>query len=146
MPQKMSYFTVMLYTLTGGLAYGGTADSPMGFLKLTTTGRKSGKQRTVQLMYLRDGAAYVISASNAGKERNPGWYHNLRSNPQVSMQAHHMHMPAVAEIAGPEKRKELWARLVERAPMYAGYEKHTPREIPMVILRPVPPAEEQKAE
>lgn len=61
MPQKMSFFTVMMYTLTGGRAYRGTADSPIGFLKLTTTGRKSGKQRTVQLMYLRDGSAYVIT-------------------------------------------------------------------------------------
>jgi deazaflavin-dependent oxidoreductase (nitroreductase family) len=96
-------------------------------------------------MYLRDGAAYVITASNAGRQRNPGWYYNLRSNPQVSMQAHHMHMRAVAEIADSEKRKELWAQLIERAPMYAGYEKHTPREIPMVILRPVAPSEEQIA-
>lgn len=39
MPQKMSYFSVMMYTLTGGRAYRSTADSPMGFLKLTTTGR-----------------------------------------------------------------------------------------------------------
>lgn len=146
MPQKMSYFSVMLYTLTGGRAYRGTADSPLGFLKLTTTGRKSGKQRTVHLMYMRDGAAYVIVASNAGKERNPGWYYNLRSNAQVSMQAHNTHMSAVAEIAGPEQRKELWARLVEMAPMYAGYAKHTTREIPLVILRPSPPSEEQKAE
>lgn len=146
MPQKMSYFIVMMYTLTGGRAYRGTADSPLGFLKLTTTGRKSGKQRTVQLMYLRDGPAYVITASNAGRERNPGWYYNLRSSPQASMQAHNTQMSAVAEIAGPEKRKELWARLVEMAPMYAGYEKRTPREIPIVILHPIPPSEEQKAE
>ena len=44
---------------------------------------------------------------------------------------------AVAEVAGPEKRRELWARLLSIAPLYAGYQKHTSREIPMVILRPV---------
>ena len=146
MPQKMSYFSVMMYTLTGGRAYRGTPDSPMGFLKLTTTGRKSGKQRTVQLLYLRDGPAYVITASNGGKARNPGWYYNLSSSPQVRMQAHNTQMSAVAEIADPETRKALWARLVELAPMYAGYEKRTPREIPMVLLHPIAPSEEHKAE
>ena len=97
-------------------------------------------------MYMREGAAYVISASNAGRERNPGWYYNLSSSPQVNVQSHNTHMSAVAEIADPEKRKALWARLVEMAPMYAGYEKRTPREIPMVILYPIPPSEELKAD
>ena len=46
-------------------------------------------------------------------------------------------LSAVAEEAGPEKRRELWARLLSIAPLYAGYEKHAEREIPMVILRPV---------
>jgi F420H(2)-dependent quinone reductase len=146
MPQKMSYWTVMMYSLTGGRAYRGNADSPAGFLKLTTTGRKSGKQRTTTLLFIRDGADYVITASNAGKQSNPGWYHNVRSNPQVTIQAHGTQIPVAAEVAGAEKRKELWARLIEIAPMYAGYEKNTQREIPMVILHPASESPEKKAE
>ena len=42
-----------------------------------------------------------------------------------------------ADRAQPQQRKELWARLLSIAPLCAGYEKHTSREIPMVILRPV---------
>jgi len=140
MPQhvrKLTYLSVLLYHLTGGRAYGGNADSAAGFLKLTTTGRKSGKQRTVHLLYIRDGSAYVVTASNGGNERHPGWYFNVQSHPQVSIQAHGTQMSAVAEVAGPEKRKELWTRLLSIAPLYAGYEKHTTREIPMVILQPV---------
>ncbi len=140
MPQKvhrLSYFSVMLYHLTGGRAYRGSADSPAGFLKLTTTGRKSGKQRTVHLLYIRDGSAYVVTASNGGRQRYPGWFFNMRSNPQVTLHIQDTQVSAVAEVAGPEKRKELWARLLSIAPFYAGYEKHTSREIPMVILRPV---------
>ncbi len=139
MPQKvhrLSYFSVMLYHLTGGRAYRGSADSPAGFLKLTTTGRKSGKQRTVHLLYIRDGSAYVVTASNGGRQRYPGWFFNMRSNPQVTLHIQDTQVSAVAEVAGPEKRKELWARLLSIAPFYAGYEKHTSREIPMVILRP----------
>jgi deazaflavin-dependent oxidoreductase (nitroreductase family) len=140
MPQKvqrLSYFSVMMYHLTGERAYRGSADSPAGFLKLTTTGRKSGKQRSTHLIYIRDGSAYVVTASNGGKQRHPGWFYNARSNPQVSIQVQDTQLSAVAEIAGPEKRKELWARLLSIAPFYAGYEKRASREIPMVILRPV---------
>ena len=140
MPQKvqrLSYFSVMMYHLTGERAYRGSSDSPAGFLKLTTTGRKSGKQRTTHLIYIRDGSAYVVTASNGGKQRHPGWFYNARSNPQVSIQFQDTQLSAVAEVAGPEKRKELWARLLSIAPFYAGYEKRASREIPMVILRPV---------
>ena len=140
MPQKvprLSYFSVMLYHLTGERAYRGSADSPAGFLKLTTTGRKSGQQRTVHLMYIRDASAYVVTASNGGKQRPPGWLFNVRSNPQVTIQVQGTQMSAVAEVAGPDKRRELWARLLEIAPFYAGYQKNASREIPMVILRPV---------
>ncbi len=135
-PKKLGYFSVMMYTLTGGRAYRGSADSPAGFLQLTTIGRKSGKERRVHLLYIRDGASYVITASNAGRERNPGWFFNLRSNPHVTIRVHGTQRNVVAEVADPDKRKELWARLVEIAPMYAGYEKRTPREIPMVLLYP----------
>lgn len=135
--KKLSYFSVIMYHLTGGRAYRGSADSPAGFLQLTTTGRKSGKQRRVHLLYIRDGSAYVITASNGGRPRHPGWFFNVRSNPQVTIQVQDTQLSAMAEVASPEKRKELWARLVEIAPMYAGYEKRTQREIPMVLLHPV---------
>jgi len=140
MPQqvrKLTYLCVLLYHLTGGRAYRGDADSPAGFLKLTTTGRKSGKQRTVHLLYIRDADAYVVTASNGGRERHPGWYFNVQSHPQVSIAAHGSQISAVAEVAEPEKRKELWTKLLSLAPLYAGYEKHATRQIPMVILRPV---------
>ena len=136
-PTKLSYFSVMMYMLTGKRAYRGNETSPAGFLELITIGRKSGKERRVDLIYIRDGSDYVIIASNGGKQRNPGWVFNARSNPHATIRVQDTQRDVVAEIAGPEKRKELWARLLEIAPMYAGYEKHTQREIPMVLLHPV---------
>jgi deazaflavin-dependent oxidoreductase (nitroreductase family) len=135
--KRMTYFSVMMNALTGGRAYRGGPDSPAGFLTLTTTGRKSGQPRRVHLLFIRDGSAYVVSASNGGKPRHPGWFFNVQSNPPVSIEVHGTHRRAVAEVAAPEKRRELWARLVAIAPMYAGYPKRTQREIPMVLLRPV---------
>jgi deazaflavin-dependent oxidoreductase (nitroreductase family) len=148
MPQqtkRLSYFSVLLYMLTGRRAYRGSPDSPAGFLRLTTSGRKSGQPRTVDLLYIRHGPAYVLTASNGGRQRHPAWYLNLQSNPQVTIDVHGTRTPAVAEVAGPDKRKELWARLIEIAPMYAGYEKRTQREIPMVLVRPLDGAETTRA-
>ena len=134
---RMSYFTVFAHALTGGRAYAGDENSPAGFLKLTTTGRKSGQARTVELLYMRDGPRYVVTASNAGKARNPGWYFNVQSTPQVTLHVHGRDIPALAQVASPEQRNILWAKLIEIAPFYGGYERRITREIPMVLLTPL---------
>lgn len=77
MPHNMpglNYFTVLLYHLTGERAYRGSADRPVGFLKLITTGRKTGKQRRVHLVYLRDGSAYVVTVSPVGGGATPAGF------------------------------------------------------------------------
>jgi deazaflavin-dependent oxidoreductase (nitroreductase family) len=132
----VGYLAVILNALTGGRAYRGGPESPAGFLDMTCTGARSGQPRQVHLLYTRDANDYVVTASNGGQPRNPGWYYNVRSNPQVSIAVHSTHRGAVAEVASPEKRRELWARLIALAPMYAGYERRTTREIPMVLLHP----------
>ena len=137
MPRTVSYLTVMLHSLTGGRAFAGDATSPAGFLKLTTVGRKTGQPRTVKLVYFRDGDAYVVTASNSGRPSNPGWFYNLQANPEVTVEIHGVRRRAIAEIADPAKRQALWARLMQIAPMYKGYETRTQRVIPMVLVRPI---------
>jgi len=131
---KLTYRHVILYVISGGRI--DPSNDQAGFLKLTTTGRKSGKERTVTLLYIKDGDAYVVTASNGGKAANPGWYFNVQSNPEVAIQVKQQTKKATAEVAGPEKRSVLWPRLLEIAPMYTGYEKRNSREIPMVLLDP----------
>ena len=126
---------VFLYNVSGGRIGGKMGKVPV--LLLTTTGRKTGKQRTLPLVYIMDGSAYVITASAGGADKHPGWFFNIRSNPQATIQVKDKHIKVTAEIAGPEKKPELWARLVEVAPNFAGYQKRTSREIPMVILHPI---------
>ncbi len=134
---RMLIFKVMvfLYNVSGGRIGGKMGKVPV--LLLTTTGRKSGKQRTLPLIYIMDDSAYVITASAGGADKHPGWFFNIRSNPQATIQVKDAHIKVKAEVAGQEKKSELWARLVEVAPNFAGYEKRTSREIPMVILHPV---------
>lgn len=126
---------VFLYNASGGRIGGKVGKAPV--LLLTTRGRKTGKQRTLPLVYIMDGSAYVVTASAGGAEKHPGWFFNIRSDLQATIQVKDQRIKVTAEIAGPEKKPELWARLVELAPNFAGYQKSIRREIPMVILHPV---------
>ena len=60
---------------------------PLPVMLLTTTGAKTGLQRTVPLVYLSDDAGLILVASNFGGEHHPGWYHNLIANPNVEVLA-----------------------------------------------------------
>ncbi len=142
MLKAMVSVMVFMYRLTGG-GIGGKMQT-MPVLLLTTIGRKSGKPRTVPLTYLRDGSAYVITASYGGLPRNPAWFLNLESHPEATIQVKKRQMQVKTETANPEKKRELWARLMEVAPGYANYQKRTTRDIPMVILHPVEESGEKR--
>ncbi|SRR6266545_2718415 len=134
---------IFLYRLTGGAIGGQIQGLPV--LLLTTIGRKSGQPRTVPLGFLRDGSTYVIIASNAGLPRYPAWFLNLQSHPEATIQMKRLQVQVKAETANPEKKRELWARLMEVAPGYADYQKRTSRDIPMVILHPEDHRGEQRS-
>ena len=134
---RLSMFSLILYNLTGGRIYMGSAEDPVGLLVLKTTGRKTGQPRSVSLVYIKSGSSFVISASNAGRDKHPGWFFNLRSNPQVTVRIKDQQIEAVAEVADSERRNQLWEQLVKASPMFARYPKLTSREIPMVLLHPV---------
>lgn len=123
-----------LYRISGGRIGGKMQGGDV--LLLTTTGRKTGKQRTLPLIYIMNGPAYVLTAS-AGGARNPGWFFNLRDNPRAVIQVRDKQINVVAEVADKEKKRELWARLVAKIPSYETYQQKTTREFPMAILHPV---------
>ena len=105
---------------------------------LTTTGRKSGKRRTIPLIYFRDGSDYFLVASNNGSSKHPGWYFNLRSNPAATLEVMDQRVKAEAEILRAEKRQALWQQAVLAGPDYQKYQQQAgEREIPLVLLHPV---------
>ncbi len=126
---------VFLYRLTGG-KFGGAMQG-LHVLLLTTTGRKTGRKRITPLGYFERDGGYVITGSYVAFGAYPGWFYNLKSNPRAAIQVKDKQYKISAEIAGPDKRGQLWAQLIELAPTYANYAKRTSREIPLVILRPV---------
>lgn len=125
---------VALYKASGGRAGGHIGKMPV--LLLTTTGRKSGKQRTKPLGYVKDGDDYLLAASNAGNDYFPSWWLNLKANPVAEIQAGGLRMAVNARKASPEERERMYPKFVAFFKGYAGYEKKTDREIPVVILTP----------
>jgi deazaflavin-dependent oxidoreductase (nitroreductase family) len=127
---------VFLYRTSGG-RIGGKVRG-LNVLLLTTVGRKTTVRRTIPLGYIRDGANYVIAASNGGQDRNPGWYFNLQQNVLTEIQIAGTFMSANAETATADERSRLWTLVTTAAPAYAHYENSTTREIPVVVLTPIP--------
>ena len=114
--------------------------SNMPVLELTTTGRKSGEPRSVMLTSpVQEGDTLVIVASRGGDDTHPAWFLNLRDKPEVEVAlGGKAKQPYLAEIAGAEARARLWPALTKDHKNYAGYQEKTDREIPVVLLRPVP--------
>jgi deazaflavin-dependent oxidoreductase (nitroreductase family) len=103
-------------------------------LILTTTGRKSGEERKNALIYGMAGDDPMIVASKGGNPQHPGWYLNLRDNPEVQVQIKDDKFTARARDATAEERPELWGQMTEHWPDYDNYQEKTDREIPIVIL------------
>jgi deazaflavin-dependent oxidoreductase (nitroreductase family) len=103
-------------------------------LILTTTGRKSGEQRSLALIFGRDGESYVLVASQGGKPQHPSWYLNLLEQPEVQLQVKGDRFPARARTAEGEERERLWREMNEIWPHYDEYQTKTTRQIPVVVL------------
>ena len=125
---------VWLYRLSGGRLGG----RMRGFkvLLLTTTGRKSGKLRTVPLGLFDWPGGYPVVASNGGQPVHPSWYHNLISHPQATVQVLDQVIPVTAAVLTGETRAQAWQQVIASAPAYAAYEKKTTRIITLVLMRP----------
>jgi deazaflavin-dependent oxidoreductase (nitroreductase family) len=106
-------------------------------LLLTTTGRKSGEQRTMPLIYARYGDAYTVIASKGGTDEPPAWYLNLSEDPEVEVQVLGDRFKARARTATPEEKAEIWPTMVSEWPAYDEYQARTERQIPAVILERV---------
>ncbi len=114
----------------------GSRISGLPVVLLTTRGRRSGKERTVPLMYLDDGG-YVLVGSNGGAPGDPGWVLNLRARPDATIAVAGGRVAVRAEeVADPAEYDRLWQRIVAVAPNYDTYAGRTDRRIPLVRLRP----------
>ena len=110
----------------------------MEVIALTTTGRKSGAERTVLLTSpIKDGDAIVVIASRGGDTKNPAWFLNLSADPNVGVSRRRRPAePMIARVANPEERERLWPRITKVYKYYDGSQDRAGREIPVVLLEP----------
>ena len=116
----------------------GWSAGSMPVLELTTVGRKSGQPRSVMLTSpIQQGDDVVVVASRGGDDHHPAWFLNLRDQPEVEVAlAGAPKAPYLARVASSEERAELWPTIEATYDGYAGYQRKTDREIPLVILSP----------
>jgi F420H(2)-dependent quinone reductase len=125
---------VPIYRLTRGRVMGKIGRAPV--LLLTTTGRRSGQERTAPVLYLPDGERLVVIGSNAGNTRPPAWALNLRANPDADVEVRGDRRRVHARVAEGEERADLWRRMNEQYGGFDDYESRTSRDIALFVLEP----------
>ena len=132
--KTMNFVHRTILRMTGNRLGASVAGMPS--LELTTVGRKTGKPRSVMLTSpLQEGETYVVVASRGGDHFHPAWFLNLRDNPAVEVQVvGHPKQSMRARVATVEERARMWPLIVGKYHNYAGYQKRTEREIPLVLL------------
>jgi deazaflavin-dependent oxidoreductase (nitroreductase family) len=124
-----------VYRATRGLVGHRFPGSPP-MLLLDHVGARSAKRRTSPLVYGVDGANLVLIASKGGFPKHPAWFHNLRANPDTTVQVGSERRAVHARLAEGEERTRLWSLMVGVYGGYEGYRRRTDREIPVVVLEP----------
>ncbi len=125
---------VMLAVSGGRL---GRTFGSMKTVELHTVGRTSGKPRATMLTApIHDEQRIVLIASKGGDDRDPDWYRNLVAEPDVELTVDGTRRAYHARTATPGEKAELWPTVVGAYPGYAGYQRRTDREIPVVICEP----------
>ncbi len=124
-----------LFKASGGKLLNTGAGMPV--LVLTTTGRTSGQARSTMLTSpLQFDGKIVVVASRGGDDRNPDWLLNLEANPKVEVEMDGSKRAMTAHIADVAEKADLWPKIIGPHAHYAGYQKKTERDIPVVVLAP----------
>lgn len=99
------------------------------------TGARSGTERVTPLVYRREGDGWIIFASKAGAPDNPDWYHNLKANPDTTIEVGSERIEVTAtEVTGAD-RDRIFEAQKRDVPQFADYEASTDRVIPVILLQ-----------
>ncbi len=129
---------VALYRRSGGRLGGHLPGMPAARVLLVDhVGARSGARRTSPLMYHREGDVFAVVASKAGQPTNPAWFHNLKVNPDTTIQVGSAVRNVRARVASDDERARLWPEFVAFYPGYEFFQRNAQgRRIPIVIFDP----------
>jgi deazaflavin-dependent oxidoreductase (nitroreductase family) len=126
------------YELTGGWI-GHRMGGGVRAALMTTIGRKTGRSRTVPLVYSRDGADYVFVASNNGSDHPPAWLLNATAKPEVQLQLGRAHLLGTARLVPPDDPAyaRLWQLVNDgNHGRYQRYQTKTSRKLALLVVTP----------
>ncbi len=132
--KPFSRLNVFVYKLTGGRVMGTLTGRPV--MLVTMEGVKSGKTRTIPLMYVPYNDGVIVVASQGGAPRSPVWYKNLIANPDIIVQYKNHTMNLRARQVEDAEKAEVWPVCVEHYHEYDDYQKRTDRNIPVFVCEP----------
>ncbi len=128
-----------LYRFTGGrFGLRRAKANRWGMMHLTTTGRRTGQERSVILGYFDDGPNLVTMAMNGWASGEPAWWLNLQANPDVIVDLTDGRRTVRGRSAVGEERSRLWARWREIDTNLDAYAARRSAETAVVILEPRP--------
>jgi len=136
MSQILPQIDAIVLRLSGGKhTLAGITGVPI--VEVTTTGAKSGQPRTLPLTGLPDGEKFALIASNFGREHNPGWYYNLKANPECTVNRGGIIRTYIAREADERETRLYYDMAVKYNFGYAVYKQRAgTRKIPVMILEP----------
>ena len=137
---RLAWFTHRgLYRVTGGrIGLRRAKANRYGMMRLTTTGRRTGQERSVILGYIEDGPNLVTMAMNGWAEAEPAWWLNLQAQPEASVDLADGRRTIKGRAAEGEERARLWARWRELDTNLDTYAALRSAETAVVILEPWP--------
>ena len=111
-----------------------------GTMRLTTVGRRTGKERSAILGYYADGPNLVTMAMNGWAEGEPAWWLNLQAHPEASVDLTDGTRAVRARAAEGDERSRLWARWRDVGTDVDAYSTLRSSETAVVVLEPLPGA------
>jgi deazaflavin-dependent oxidoreductase (nitroreductase family) len=105
-----------------------------GAMRLTTTGRRSGRERSVILGYFEDRSNLVTMAMNGWSDGEPAWWLNLQASPEARVELRGEDRRVRGRAAEGEERERLWARWREIDENLDGYAALRSTETAVVVL------------
>ncbi|MBP9714124.1 MAG: nitroreductase family deazaflavin-dependent oxidoreductase [Sterolibacterium sp.] len=103
-------------------------------LLLTTTGHKSGRDRTQPLFYVEENGLILLVAANGGSPEDPLWLKNIKTHPKVRISQNGREQSMLARIAQADERAILWPKMVLAFPYWQEVADRGQRIFPVVIL------------
>ena len=127
----------LTFRVTNGRRLMSSMLSALPVAMVTTTGRRSGRTRTVPLLAMPTADGLAVIGSNYGKPKHPAWRHNLRGDPEGEVDVEGRRWAFRAVEVEDERRERIWQEALRTYPGFAAYARRAaPRRISVFVLEP----------